>query len=268
MKVQDNVPKSPGVYRIFYENLSYIGATFNLRNRLQKHFSYLKNNKHSNEYLQRIYNKHEDCVNYEILKILLNTDRDELLDYETFYHIKYDSINNGFNCDLPRRLQKKFTLTEEQINKAASTHLLKVKAFDRYTGDLIENFNSVSEAANYFGGSTSNISQVCKGKLNHSYGCVFCYENNYDKNKLYMYPNNHKKGKTHSENHKEKLRVNHGKAKEVYKYDLRGNLIAKYVSRSECERQNGLKKEALRYKMDRETPLGEYYYSSKLKNIV
>lgn len=261
-----NIPKCPGVYRIYVDNKSYIGASFNLKSRLQKHISYLNNQCHSNNHLQRAFDKYE--LKIEVLKTFESIDKDTLLDYETYYHIHFDSIENGFNVGLPRKIQSKFTLTDNQIKKATLKKTKKVYAFDRYTGELIKKFNSISEAADYFNGSTSNISQVCKNKLNHSYGCVFCYEKQYDSNKNYTFPYDHKKGVPHTKDHIEKLKKNHGRAKPVYKYDLNWNLIKKYYSISECERDNDIKKEGLRYKLDKKTPLGEYYYVTKVKDIV
>ena len=267
MKTHNNIPNCPGIYRIYFKNKSYIGATFNLKLRLQKHFSYLKNNKHSNYHLQKFFNKNNN-LKVEILKTFISTDREELLDFETYYHIKYNSVKNGFNIDMPRKIQSKFTLKSLQIKKASKSHSVEIMAFDRYNGKLLKIFSSITEAAKYFNGSTSNISQVCKGKLNYSYDCVFCYKKDYSKDKQYLFPNNHKKGKPHTSEHKLKLKLNHGKALKVYKYDINWNLIEEYISRSECERKNEFKKEGLRYKVDKETPINGYYYTSKIKDIV
>lgn len=267
MKLQNNIPKSPGIYRIYYKSKSYIGASFNVKNRLQKHFSYLNKNNHSNKHMQRVFNK-DSNFKVEILKLFKKTNVEELLDYETYYHIKYDSVSNGFNIDLPRRIQSKFKLTEDQISKAIKKSSKCIIAFDRFTGEILKEFQSISEAARYFEGSTSNISGVCRGKLNHIYGCTFCYEKDYNPQKDYSFPNDHKKGKKHTKEHIEKLQKNHSRAIKVYKYDSNWNLINEYYSRADCERQNGFRKEGLRYKTNKETLLEGYYYTTIIKDIV
>ena len=69
-----------------------------------------------------------------------------------------------------------------------------------------------------------------------------------------------------TEEHKQKMRENHAKSKVVYKYDLEYNLIERYNSRAEAERQNGFRKEFLRRRMD--TVINGNIFSHENKDIV
>jgi excinuclease UvrABC nuclease subunit len=81
-----HIPSSPGIYRISFEDKSYIGAAIDMRVRLQKHKSYLHHGKHSNIHMQRVYNLHKGALLVETLEVLNTCDREALLDRETFYH--------------------------------------------------------------------------------------------------------------------------------------------------------------------------------------
>lgn len=80
-KVINPLKKSPEIYKISCENTDkiYIGETINLSQRVQKHFSLLRKNKHSNPILQNIFNKYkEETFSVEILEYLNITNDVEL----------------------------------------------------------------------------------------------------------------------------------------------------------------------------------------------
>jgi len=77
-----------GVYKITCKNNNkfYIGSSIDINRRLKTHISLLKNNKHSNPYLQRAWNKHGvQNFKYEII--------------ETIYDIKQLSIREKYWLD-------------------------------------------------------------------------------------------------------------------------------------------------------------------------
>lgn len=258
----ENIPKKPGVYRIYFENLSYVGAATNIQNRMWKHRSYLNSGTHSNTHMQRVYNKHPDLFIVEILEIANNSDRNALLDMETFYHKKYNSVEGGFNSDYPRMISRKFTLTEEQIKKAISKNCKKVIAFNRFTGELYKEFNSLTEAAKELQLETTNISQVCNDRIKYAGGYVFCYSNNYDSTKIYSHPLNHGKGVSHSENHIRNMVLNHAKSLKVFVYDSEMNFIDEYISRRTCEKTILIPIDSIRYKIDKRLLWHGYYFFS------
>lgn len=88
-----------GIYRIIntVTNKSYIGSTFkSFKTRWKQHLSKLDNNKHHSKELQNSYNKYgTDSFVCEILEII--EDKSILLDRESFYINKFDSVENGYN---------------------------------------------------------------------------------------------------------------------------------------------------------------------------
>ena len=58
--VEQPLKRLPGIYKITCEDSDkiYIGESVNISQRIQKHFSLLRHNKHSNPILQNVFNKH------------------------------------------------------------------------------------------------------------------------------------------------------------------------------------------------------------------
>lgn len=80
-------------------NKVYIGQSIQLKTREGKHKSYLKHNKHENDYLQRSYNKYGvEAFSFEILE---RCDIDKLDEREIFYINKFNSmdIEKGYNLE-------------------------------------------------------------------------------------------------------------------------------------------------------------------------
>lgn len=87
-----------GIYIIKnkYNNKVYIGQSVDVEYRICNHFSKLKYNRHDNEHLQRAYNKHPECFEWELLE---KCNEAELDDKEIYYIKLYDSTNDekGYN---------------------------------------------------------------------------------------------------------------------------------------------------------------------------
>ena len=89
---------SQGIYKITNTETQkiYIGSTVNLKKRRKQHFTDLRSNNHSNEHLQRSFNKYgESCFIFEILEECVDFSMKELKDKEQEY---LDSIDNWENC--------------------------------------------------------------------------------------------------------------------------------------------------------------------------
>ena len=57
-----------GIYLLQINNKRYIGSSVNIKKRLRRHRTLLRNNKHDNKYLQNLYNKYNKCE-FKILEI-------------------------------------------------------------------------------------------------------------------------------------------------------------------------------------------------------
>lgn len=60
--------KNPcGIYLLKINGKQYVGSSVNIKKRLRRHRTLLRNNKHDNKYLQNMYNKYTSCE-YKILE--------------------------------------------------------------------------------------------------------------------------------------------------------------------------------------------------------
>jgi len=268
MNIQDNkdIPNISGIYKItnLVNNKCYIGSAVNLRARIKRHNYELETNTHANKYLTRSYLKNgSDVFDVEILELFEEIDYIELLNIEKKYILLYDSLKTGYNLILDNSSHfKKINKSKKHIEKNRQDQSIAIYSFDRFSGELDYKFNSITESSIFFGTSTSNISGVCKGKLNYIKDHTFCYKKDYDKNKDYSNPYHWTKGKVRSNSHIEKIEKANQKrlGKDIYKYDLNWNFIEKYPSRSSAEKMNNLIKESLRRKADIRTPFEGYYW--------
>lgn len=166
----------------------------------------------------------------------------ELRKIEQSYIDKYDSRNpekgyNAMDVDMWIHKSEMSEDAKRRMNSDNEKRKLKVMSFDKDTGEFQKEFESVSDAAKFYGTSSSNISRTCKGEINYMKGCVFIYSSEYDPNKCYKYI---KKKRIFTEEHKANMRKTNSKNIKVEKYDTNNNLIEIYVSLSEARRQNNL----------------------------
>lgn len=89
-----------GIYRIYckHEDKSYIGKSDNIKERWKSHIYTLRNNKHINKHLQRVFNEYgENSLEFTILK--QTNSYEENYYYESYYAEKYNVFNNGYNIN-------------------------------------------------------------------------------------------------------------------------------------------------------------------------
>lgn len=241
----------------------YIGSTMDVHDRFVRHVSMLRTGHHHSQKLQRSFDKYGiDSFEIQILYEFKNGESaEEMLLKEEEYISLYESYVNGYNMTDVCRTPGTFSMSEESKLKAKQSHFKSVISIDRITGKFERQFSSITEAADYYSGSTSNISQVCKGQLSYAYGKVFVYSDDYDVDKDYRVEH-HAKGKHYSEEHRMKMAKSCHRCKPIVKCDEDGNVIGEYFSRSEAERQNGLKKEYLRTRLGK--LVNGYVYKAKI----
>jgi predicted GIY-YIG superfamily endonuclease len=220
----DIKPSITCIYRInnTVNNKNYIGSTIDFKQRLIKHKTELENSCHHCKHLENAYKKYtEDKFRIYVEEFFEEITLEELHVHEAECILKYNSDNAeyGYNLMKPGEFPKISTegLLKQQKNR--DDHKLKVMAFDKNTGEKRYEFDSVSEAAEFCGTSTSNVSRVCSGKLNSIKGYVFIYKSNYDSNKCYKYI---KPDVVISEETKNSIREGLSKSKKMYVYDKSG----------------------------------------------
>lgn len=74
----------------------YIGQTINLKDRKYRHFKRMRNGKHRGPKLLNSYNKHGEVFVFGVIE---SVSREKLNERETYWIKKFDSVENGYNCD-------------------------------------------------------------------------------------------------------------------------------------------------------------------------
>lgn len=181
--------KASGVYQIKCksENKSYIGSSGNCQDRIQKHISELRLNRHTNKRLQEAFNKY-GFEDFEF-SIVMNIDNvDELLTNETNYQIKLgidniynDKISGFYVTDELRKAHanadKSSHKTEEYRAKmAAIKQTRKIARCDYSTGEILyvyENFHALQKVNPEVKRST--VLAACNGGKKSAYGYKWKY---------------------------------------------------------------------------------------------
>ena len=153
-----------GIYKITntLNGKVYIGQSINVQERFYEHKRKLRLQQHFNKYLQNAYNKHGEYFEFEVIE---ECDVSEL-DKREMYWIGYyrsDDKQNGYNIMAGGQLNRPCA---EQTKALISRPVLCIE-----TGVV---YPSVAEAQRVTG--ISNISLACNGKLCHSGGFHWCFE--------------------------------------------------------------------------------------------
>lgn len=104
-----------GIYEIInlVNGKSYIGSAINLNKRFVQHFSNLKNNRHSNRYLQSAWNKYERQFEFRIIEIV--EDKTKLLEREQFWIDTRQTYNRNIGYNLrPKASSNLGRITSEE----------------------------------------------------------------------------------------------------------------------------------------------------------
>lgn len=125
----------------------YIGQSIDIAARRQKHFSSLKNNKHSNRHLQSTFNLYGvSAFKFTILELC---DEVELNKKEAYYIQLFSSLSraNGFNIRAEENAYSKHSAETLEIMKSAKArHSKEVYAYT-IDGCLVGHWDSVSACA-------------------------------------------------------------------------------------------------------------------------
>jgi hypothetical protein len=141
-----DIPHSPGCYMWFNtaEQMGYIGSTEDLFSRCSDFLRF--NTRYSGEKIENARKEHKDDFVYLILEE--TKDVDTLINLESFYIKKYDTIKNGYNTkqahENPLRTSKKCTKEEKEqkqrIKNAKSTFdtiLKNIKEWGMKVGETL-----------------------------------------------------------------------------------------------------------------------------------
>lgn len=124
----------------------YIGQTVNYEARKLKHLSCLRRGVHDNPYLQKAFDKYgESLFEFSILHEE-ECDQDRLNELEEYYIKKYDTYENGYNCNRGGQQHNGFEskLKQEDINIICA-----MLEFHKRPGTILGNYFDVSNTTIY-----------------------------------------------------------------------------------------------------------------------
>lgn len=207
-----------GIYKIVSKNSGefYIGSSQNLRKRKLDHFSLLKNKKHPNRYLQRVWNKYQDLY----FTIIEECSIESLIEREQFY---IDNLYPKYNLRPTAESNRGWNMSEAGKIKISKAN--KGKTISEEHKKAISIKNKINLKGRKL--SDKHIESIRKSRI----GVTLSDET---KDKIRIKALGRDKGKVLSE--ETKLKIGLAFSKEVYQYSLDNNFIRKFNSYSEVER--------------------------------
>lgn len=207
----------------------YVGQTTRrFGDRKSKHIYKLKNNKHSNSYLQNSWNKYgEENFRFFVLENGLKTIK-ELNKAEIKWIKELNTVNRklGYNILLGGENQKHNDETKIKLSKPVAQYDLK--------GNLLNTYDSITEAAGNVGCSLNNIVTCLKGITKTAYNFQWLYIDDGVDEKIPAIKSRIER------------KQNKGDSKITQQYDLSGNLVAEYPSAAEAGRKLDINDEGIR----------------------
>ena len=176
--IDDNLKNKSGIYCILniQNNKKYIGSSKNIWQRLQKHFSLLRKNKHENIILQNSFNKNgEDsficfCLREHVLENLTYLEQYYIDLLKPQYNITKEVVRNILSEE--SRIKISETLKRRY---AEGLPITKHKEIDVYTtnGQFVNTYFSITDCSKELNIHESSINRVLKGKMQQCKGYIF-----------------------------------------------------------------------------------------------
>ena len=195
--IDDKLKNKSGIYCILniQNNKKYIGSSINIWQRLQKHFSLLRKNKHENIILQNSFNKNGE---ENFICFCLREHKNEDLTYLEQYYI--DLLKPQYNITIQ---VVRNTLSQESKIKISNTlkkryaeglPITRHTEIDVYTtnGQFINTFYSIKDCAKDLNIHHTSINRVLKGKMQQCKGYIFYYKGDINIKIININPNTNK----------------------------------------------------------------------------
>lgn len=127
-------------------NQKYIGITTNPQVRKNRHFNKLRKNCHFNPHLQCAFNKYgEDNFFFEIIEECDFADIKDAYKYEAKLIEKYDTFNNGYNCNPGGE----WTGKKGRFSKEEVFYIKSAFYFNKQAGGTIARYYNCPHATTY-----------------------------------------------------------------------------------------------------------------------
>ena len=162
--------KKSGVYKLSVHNHIYVGSSKNLYSRLREHGLDLANNRHTNDFLQKVANKYGiENIRIDILEFCPPEKR---IEREKYW---IDALNADMNmqdpvdhtlCEASRKKLSKSVRAGLAAGKYKKVYdFAKIECYD-YFGDYITTYDTKEEAAKACGLSIQDVNN-CLGAYKH-----------------------------------------------------------------------------------------------------
>lgn len=195
--IDDKLKNKSGIYCILniQNSKKYVGSSTNIWQRLQKHFSLLRKNKHENILLQNSFNKNgEENFICFCLREHINEDLTYLEQYyidllKPQYNITIEVVRNILSQE--SRIKISNTLKKRY---AEGLPITKHTEIDVYTtnGQFINTFYSIKDCAKDLNIHHTSISRVLKGKMQQCKGYIFYHKGDTNIKTISINPNTNK----------------------------------------------------------------------------
>lgn len=155
------------IYKIYSKSTDkiYIGSTVNYKRRKNQHINALKNNRHHNFQLQKLFNTYGiGDLEFSIIENV--NSHDLLIEREEYYIKKYEAYSNGLNLKEYFQRKQKFNLSQESKNKIRKSLKGRKKSKEH-----IENMSKAGKGNPKYGlrgkkRSVNQINNIRNGVLN------------------------------------------------------------------------------------------------------
>ena len=220
--------ENAGIYLIKNKinDKKYVGQTYNLKYRWNRHRSDLKNNRHHNKHLQNSWNKYGES-NFEYM-ILERCTLENIDDREIYWISFYDSKNNGYNLANGGLGCRGYKHTPEQILKMRKIQNPEPIIQYSLKGEYIREWYSTSQASKELNIFKLTIENCCKKQqcVKSASGFIWCFKKD--------------------ELDKEYYLTRKSNCKQINQYDMNFNLIKTWNSVNEIFEKTGFGKAAIR----------------------
>lgn len=191
-----------GIYAItnIKSNKKYIGGSVNIRYRIRSHYSYLKNNKHNNIYLQRTFNKYGfDIFRIEILAIcpkdwfyINKLENYFIKTLKPDYNLTADTNNKAHSKLTKKKLSEKAKLRANQLSQEVrsnpfKSYMKEIKSYNMLTKE-VSYYDSIAQASRSLNICDQAIRSCLKGRIKRTNNLLWFYSNQEIKvQKIYRY---------------------------------------------------------------------------------
>jgi len=231
--------KYPGIYTISnnIDGKMYIGKAVNIHTRMSQHRLYLKKNKHSNEHLQRAWNKYgESAFKFELL---VKCEEEHLYSEEHYWCNMLNVHNDKYGYNIQ-------PTCPYGLSRASNQTRQKMSMSQRKRPPLSEESKKKISEANK-GPKSEEYKQICRERYKRDKGGLSYTGRKHSPETLKKLRQSHL-GYKHTEQQKAKI------SKPVIQYNKNGEYIKEWPSIIEASRQLGISRSVICMNIKRGIP--------------